>query len=276
MVIDNFADLNKTLITPFFNPSEMKMFKLLLSDKGAKKKKPGISYLRDVVSQLDGVELKMWVTGTLQKFRSLSDHASALKVLKEIGISTDYVPVIYVNEPWDQALQNVIKDVDIRDVMLPVPDCIMVLKHTDGVVYNVFLEQHGLEEQITIHLMSDDERSDDDANQILEALEPLITYSLLSFEIKLSSLNNHAGKNIVHTEDKDNLLNIDKSCEYKLTPVHKTKSSESAESVPTGRKVKFHIRRAHWRTYEDGKRIRIGWMFVGDISLGFVDKDYVI
>lgn len=44
-------------------------------------------------------------------------------------------------------------------------------------------------------------------------------------------------------------------------------------SLPTGRHVKMHFRRGHWRHYED-YRTWIKWMLVGDPDLGFVDKHY--
>jgi len=44
-------------------------------------------------------------------------------------------------------------------------------------------------------------------------------------------------------------------------------------SHPTGRHVRLHFRRGHWRHYEDSKTW-IKWTLVGDPDLGFVDKHY--
>lgn len=46
-----------------------------------------------------------------------------------------------------------------------------------------------------------------------------------------------------------------------------------AASAATGRRMRFHFRRGHWRHFEDHKTW-IKWMLVGDPDLGFVDKHY--
>jgi hypothetical protein len=45
------------------------------------------------------------------------------------------------------------------------------------------------------------------------------------------------------------------------------------DSQPTGRHMRLHFRRGHWRHYEDSKTW-IKWQLVGDPDLGFVDKHY--
>lgn len=45
------------------------------------------------------------------------------------------------------------------------------------------------------------------------------------------------------------------------------------DGTPTGRKVRLHFRRGHWRHFQAHKTW-IKWMLVGDEALGFVDKDY--
>lgn len=46
-----------------------------------------------------------------------------------------------------------------------------------------------------------------------------------------------------------------------------------ASGTETGRRVRLHFRRGHWRHFENHKTW-IRWMLVGDPDLGFVDKHY--
>lgn len=46
-----------------------------------------------------------------------------------------------------------------------------------------------------------------------------------------------------------------------------------SSSAETGRRVRLHFRRGHWRHFEDHKTW-IKWMLVGDPDLGFVEKHY--
>lgn len=52
---------------------------------------------------------------------------------------------------------------------------------------------------------------------------------------------------------------------------HRAKAKDT--HVETGRKVRMHFRRGHWRRYESSKTW-IKWMLVGDPHLGFIDKHY--
>jgi hypothetical protein len=47
------------------------------------------------------------------------------------------------------------------------------------------------------------------------------------------------------------------------------------DSTQTGRKVRMHFRRGHWRHFET-HRTWINWMLVGNPDLGFIDKEYRI
>jgi hypothetical protein len=40
--------------------------------------------------------------------------------------------------------------------------------------------------------------------------------------------------------------------------------------------VRLHLRRSHFRHYEDGRRVRIPWTLVGNPDLGFIDKHYTL
>jgi hypothetical protein len=53
----------------------------------------------------------------------------------------------------------------------------------------------------------------------------------------------------------------------------RTARSLPSSNVDTGRRVRLHFRRGHWRHFEDHKTW-IKWMLVGDPDLGFVDKHY--
>jgi hypothetical protein len=55
----------------------------------------------------------------------------------------------------------------------------------------------------------------------------------------------------------------------------RVRASARGESTPTGRKVRMHFRRGHWRHFESHKTW-INWMLVGNPDLGFIDKEYRI
>lgn len=76
---------------------------------------------------------------------------------------------------------------------------------------------------------------------------------------------------------------------YHIVRLHKKHREYRERGAPTGRRVRCHYRRGHWRHYElpssgteqvvdkDGilrSRSWINWMLVGDMDLGFVDKEY--
>lgn len=52
-------------------------------------------------------------------------------------------------------------------------------------------------------------------------------------------------------------------------------AARNPDPQPTGRRVRMHFRRGHWRHYEDHKTW-IEWMLVGDPDLGWIDKHYRI
>jgi hypothetical protein len=58
-----------------------------------------------------------------------------------------------------------------------------------------------------------------------------------------------------------------------LSLAHKPQAMPLAASEPTGRHPRAHLRRGHWRHYRTHKTW-IRWMLVGDLRLGFIDKDY--
>lgn len=51
------------------------------------------------------------------------------------------------------------------------------------------------------------------------------------------------------------------------------RASANPYSEPSGRKVRLHFRRGHWRHYE-GHKTWIKWMLVGNPDLGFIQKEY--
>jgi len=77
---------------------------------------------------------------------------------------------------------------------------------------------------------------------------------------------------------------------YHVVRLHRKHRGPRAEAGPvTGQHKRAHVRRGHWRHFNDGgsgaeqvvvadghlrSRTWIHWMLVGDISLGFVDKEY--
>lgn len=54
---------------------------------------------------------------------------------------------------------------------------------------------------------------------------------------------------------------------------HKSRAAPTTRGEPTGRHVRLHFVRGHWRHYEDHKTW-IKWHLRGDPDLGFIDKDY--
>lgn len=76
---------------------------------------------------------------------------------------------------------------------------------------------------------------------------------------------------------------------YHVVRLHRKHAPRGEVGPATGRHVRAHVRRGHWRHYQDGgsgheqftdkdgylrSRTWINWMVVGDINLGFVDKEY--
>lgn len=53
----------------------------------------------------------------------------------------------------------------------------------------------------------------------------------------------------------------------------KHRAAHGAENGESGRTVRMHFRRGHWRHFEKSKTW-IKWMLVGDPKLGFIDKHY--
>jgi hypothetical protein len=76
--------------------------------------------------------------------------------------------------------------------------------------------------------------------------------------------------------------------DYHIVRLHRRHTRSDVRGPATGRHVRAHYRRGHWRHYKDGASGReqyidngilcsktyIHWMIVGDINLGFVDKEY--
>lgn len=55
----------------------------------------------------------------------------------------------------------------------------------------------------------------------------------------------------------------------------RSRAEQRPDAQPTGRRVRLHFRRGHWRHYES-HNTWIEWMLVGDPDLGFIDKHYRI
>lgn len=53
----------------------------------------------------------------------------------------------------------------------------------------------------------------------------------------------------------------------------RARTSRPENSTPTGRHVRLHFRRGHWRHYTNHKSW-IHWMLVGNPDLGWIDKEY--
>lgn len=61
--------------------------------------------------------------------------------------------------------------------------------------------------------------------------------------------------------------------DYNVVSLVSRKKAIPAASNPSGKRVRLHFRRGHWR-HLDGHKTWIKWMLVGDPDLGFVDKHY--
>lgn len=267
---------NLQLLVPFSSEKEIKDYKLLLGEKGAKKKKPIFDIFKEKALSINRHDdLVTWTTFNFQRFRALTSHSTALKLLKEIGVDKNYVPVIKTDLPWNNAFGKAIDDLSLSEVLLPVPECLLHFKYIDKKDYVAYLHQPTKESKIAYRILPHPDISDEEHKMMMSGMGIFIAYILLSFELKLTALSSSKGENIVFDESNDK-PRLNRDYEYKVLPIKQERKESSAAGRGTGSKKKFHIRRAHWRTYEDGKRIRIGWMFVGDINLGFVDKDYVV
>lgn len=268
---------NLHLLFPFHSEKEIKDYKLLLGEKGSKKKKIALEKFRADSSDLGKHGLILWSTTMLQRLRALSNHATALKIMKELDLEKDYIPVITSHASWGDVLQKAIPNLTVEEVVLPVPECFLKFKYIDGKYYVIYLKQETGDIALSykpVEVYDDPVFRNSHYGVMTDAMFPFVLYLLLSFELNLTNVVSDSGKVISFSEGFENQMPVT-SIEYRLLPVSKQRGS-SSESTGIGSKKKFHIRRAHWRTYENGNRVRIGWMFVGDINLGFVDKDYMV
>ena len=277
MITSIDSPINRNFILPINTERELKNYRVLLGEKGSKKKKQAVEKLKAEKLDMGKDGKTLWATSALQHLRALSNHKTALGILNELDLGVDYIPIITSEVYWGDVLEKAIPDLKIEEIILPVPECYFKFKYSDGKYYVVYLKQTSESEEIDFKPFRFYEPSLTTHSLYGNMTDDMILYVfylLLSFEIKVSKLVASNATEICFQEDHPR-RSIDPSVEYKLSPIRKTVGAES-NNEGVGSKKKFHIRRAHWRTYESGKRIRIGWMFVGDISLGFVDKDYVV
>lgn len=269
---------NLQFILPLTSDNEIKHCRVLIGEKGSKKKKSAIEKVKEYLYTVGSAGRALFATSTLQHLRALSSHEKAISVLKELDLDTDYLPIITTDVYWGDVLQKAIPDLKNEEVILPLPEFYLKFKYKDGKYYVVYIGQGNLTSGYVYKPLQDyvpNLSMHKEYGNMSDSMIDYVSYLLLAFEIKLANLVTKSGTNISFEEGLRDKLR-DRSIEYRLTPALRSSDSSSEQSTHLGKKVKFHFRRAHWRTYSDGKRIRIGWTFVGDIRLGFVDKDYVI
>lgn len=78
----------------------------------------------------------------------------------------------------------------------------------------------------------------------------------------------------VLTKEKNLSCNNKWSCVYKIKDIKPCVHGRKAEAKNTGKKLKYHERRGHYRTLSSGKRVWVRPCHSGSISAGIITKTY--
>lgn len=107
-------------------------------------------------------------------------------------------------------------------------------------------------------------------------------FQFLHAQVKAICVALEAEVAVTHVERAPSALNKKRErqgkaplADYHVVDLNRRRRIENptARGEPTGRHVRLHFRRGHWRHYETHKTW-IKWMLVGDPDLGFIQKHY--
>lgn len=253
-----------------------KMVQILLGMHGSKKR---TILAANVIRTINGYSTfnRILQVSILRKFMAdESSNERAVFTLEKMGLTQYVVPNIYVQNDWYTPLHKVLGDVTLGDIVLPAPR-IMVSMTIGQNVYTAVVSQATPETEVVIDNFTyyDPVSSEvvpshvtvDMQSKSVQEFIRYFCYAMIASEVNLAEKRD-TPRGAIGTSGSP-LSGYD----YKIIAIKRSQGGHT-EGTGTGSKKRFHFRRAHKRILGDGREIRIGWMFVGDIELGFVDKDY--
>lgn len=267
------------------NINENQWFDVLLGKHGSRLRESSGDALRKAILESSSFMAVLQVASVQRGLAQKSSDELATFTLTKLNLGEYLVPTINIKNDWYKALSKQIADVTLKDVMLPQPRCIIRMVH-DGIGYQAVVKQESPDHEIDTEFFTsapEDESvpDDDDASDgRVDIFKRQLAYALLASEVDLAhSVSTRLDKReegaVLPSLPGKADLNAYRGNTYTIVALRKNKGCQSS-GEGTGTRKRFHVRRAHFRTYENGKTVRINWMFVGDINLGFVDKDYEV
>lgn len=253
-----------------------KMIDVLLGNYGSKKRTIMANAVTATINSNDNFNRVLRVSILRKYMAEQSSNEKALFTLGKMGLSQYVVPNIYVQNDWYTPLHKVLGDVTLGDIVLPAPR--MLISMTIGKnEYTGLVSQESPESEVVIENFTyfnpqSSEVVPSHANVDMhgEATKEFVRYfcyAMIASEVNLAEKR----------DTPRGAIGVSGSpvCgyDYKIVAIKRSRGGHT-EGTGNGSKKRFHFRRAHKRILGDGREIRIGWMFVGDIELGFVDKDY--
>lgn len=272
-----------------------RMLDILLGKEGSSKRQLLSSKVAQSISEVAPSPTAYLKTAVLCK--ALAAHSSdelSVFTIDKMGIGKFLIPYLTIENDWHAVLANQIGEATLDDVLLPFKHCIVSIAvgDNDKRVYKAIVRQNTPEEKIDIDFFAvhnaispiggneDVELTDEEHEFHYQRFKKLLVYGLLASEVNLA-------ENVSTRDDKRNAddykpalpgkvdTNAYRGISHSIVQMRKSNGGNQSTHAPGGKK-RLHIRRAHWRTYADGKKVRISWMLVGDINLGFISKDYAV
>lgn len=256
-----------------------KMLEILLGVHGSKKRTILAANVTRGIKSGNEFERFLHVSIMRKMMADMSSTAKATFTLEKMGLAEYIVPNIFIKNDWYTPLHKVLGDVTLSDIVLPAPR--MLISMTIGEnQYTTLVSQDSPEEAVKIEnftyynpVSSEVVPSHAIADGSSEAVREFINY--FCYAMIASEVNLAEKKEVDRSASGVSTASAPSGYDYHVVAIKRSQGSNEG-GTGTGSKKRFHFRRAHKRELADGRTIRIGWMFVGDIELGFVDKDYAL
>lgn len=241
------------------------------------------SALNEVNSRVEvmdsiGPRLEMNDCSRLHKFIAMKNSPYIIGVVKDDvdalrNVKLDDCQSFVVKHDWARAFEGA-EDFDAGDYRLPYEICVFEFRIT-GTNVLVFLEQQDAIIQVYPMIGNGDfwfmGNNDDPFCQfamkqiraICIALEAQVAeHDLIRAPSKLNEKRARQGKAPLN--------------DYHIVSLaRRARATKPIETSTTGRRVRLHFRRGHWRHFTT-HQTWIKWMLVGDPDLGFIDKEYTL
>lgn len=282
------------MYNPEMKISNERMLNILLGKEGsAKRQILSANIARTISSEAPGPSAYL---KTVVLNKALARHSSdelAAFTIDKMGIGKFLIPYLTIENDWHAVLADQIGEATLGDVLLPFKYCVVMAPVGDNErTYTAIVSQNSPEEEIDINFFSVNSAkaleeggesfplAGEEHEVHYERFKKMLVYGLLAAEVNLAeTAPTRADKRSAGDYKPALPSSVDPSAyrgnTYSIVQMKKSSGCNEATRTPGG-KVRLHIRRAHWRTYADGKKVRINWMLVGDINLGFISKDYTV